>query len=444
MLRTPKNLRAKAQRIANSAIAMLLTLGFGVQPGLAAGGGLGAKITTSGDGMAQVTFSPMGGDDMVTVYNRSGVPLARLNWAASFRVAVTEDALRRATTIKGIDIHSLLQDVGTVSAGKQLLVAAELPATNEPVRDSYGRVLPPGTEVFFELERLAKEGVAAPTNAYGGQSMGPGGAANEFNDRLLRSGVKDAKKTRSQIAIEKAEAIARREPVHGPSSPNVPMESAGDTSVVQDSHPNAFLSAPTCTTSSNSMFMKSFWGKRKPFKTKNGKWATSWHDGVDIAGRAGTPILAAADGCMTVNDISFNRGPGYGLTIKLDHKNGLVSQYSHMQNFTAEIVKWQRRARKGEEYCVKRGDRIGSIGSTGNVTGPHLHFGLKRDGKSVNPLAYSRATTNAEFSNSCDDVAKNNAALRAAEAETQADLARPDSSYVGSASPAASGSEVRQ
>ncbi|CAN5494855.1 hypothetical protein BH10BDE1_BH10BDE1_23550 [soil metagenome] len=428
MLRTPKNLRQKAQRFANHAMAMVLSLGFVVEPAFAAG--LGAKITKTGDGMAQVTFQPVGDADKVTVYTRAGVPLAQLNWAASFRVAVTEDALRRATTVKGIDIHSLLQGIGTVTAGEKLLVAAELPYTQEPVRDANGTVLPPGTEVFFGLERLAGGGSMEPTNAYGGKTMGPGGAVNEFNDRLLKNGVKGAKKTQDQIDAEKALAVARREPVHGRSTPNVVEASE----LPLDSHPNAFLSAPTCTTSANSMFMKSFWGRRKQFRTKNGRFASSWHDGVDIAGKTGTPIVAAADGCMTVRDISFNRGPGYGLTIKLDHKNGLKSQYSHMQNFTPEIIAWAKRAKRGEEYCVLRGDQIGAIGQTGNVTGPHLHFGLTRDGKSVNPLAYTRATTNAELSNSCSVLAQKNSEIRseqvaaAAEREPISSMARAESS----------------
>jgi murein DD-endopeptidase MepM/ murein hydrolase activator NlpD len=210
------------------------------------------------------------------------------------------------------------------------------------------------------------------------------------------------------------------------------MEKVDESTLPIDSRPNAFLSAPTCTTASNAMFMKSFWGHRKSFRNRNGTWSTGWHDGVDIAGKSGTPVVAAADGCMTVRDISFNAGPGYGLTIKLDHKNGLKSQYSHLQGFTPEIVKWAKRAKKGEEFCVYRGDQIGAIGTTGNVTGPHLHFGLTRDGRSVNPLAYARATTNAELSNSCSVLAQKNAALRSSEVATT-----PSSGTVVTESPVA-------
>lgn len=419
-------------------VSLLLAGSVVSEPAFAAGD-LVAKTTKTDDGMAQVTFQPVGGADMVTVYTRTGQPIAQLNWAASFVVSVPERSLREATTEAGIDIHSLLRRIGTVRAGKKVMVAADLPVTNEPVRDPEGRVLPPGTEVFFALERLAKIGTIAPTNAYGGASEGEGGAANEFNSRLLDSGVTGVQKKPAQTAAAKAAAAHRHEPVHGHAAPNVPLEAPKairSEARSQNENPNAFLSAPTCTESTaDSMWMRSWWGKRKRFRTDNGQLSSGWHDGVDIAGRKGTPVVAAADGCMTVKDMRFNRGAGYGLTIKLDHKNGLKSQYSHMDSFTPEIREWARKAKAGAEYCVLRGDRIGSVGETGNCTGPHLHFGLQRNGRSVNPLLYMQAATNQDLSNTCSDLAEKNAVIRAA-----AELARAEAAGSGAVaqSPSAS------
>lgn len=104
---------------------------------------------------------------------------------------------------------------------------------------------------------------------------------------------------------------------------------------------------------------------------------------------------------MKVRDMRMNRRAGWGISLVLDHGNGLTTQYSHMNNFTKEIREFIRRAKRNEVYCVKRGEQIGFIGQTGNCTGPHLHFGVKENGKNVDPRKYLRAQTNGDFSKQC-------------------------------------------
>ncbi len=68
---------------------------------------------------------------------------------------------------------------------------------------------------------------------------------------------------------------------------------------------------------------------------------------------------------------------GYGRLIILDHGQGITSYYAHLDKILV---------REGAQ--VKRGDLIGKVGETGKVTGPHLHFEIRVNGKPQNPLLY--------------------------------------------------------
>lgn len=97
------------------------------------------------------------------------------------------------------------------------------------------------------------------------------------------------------------------------------------------------------------------------------------HKGVDLAAPVGTPIYATADG--TVSRASWFSG--YGLFVSLEHGAEMQTRYGHMSRLN--VAEGQR---------VHKGDVIGFVGSTGNSTGPHLHYEVRVDGAAVNPLAY--------------------------------------------------------
>lgn len=111
-----------------------------------------------------------------------------------------------------------------------------------------------------------------------------------------------------------------------------------------------------------------------------------FHDGIDLAAASGTPILAFGPGTVTMS--GWNGG--YGNYISIDHGGGLMSFYGHC---SALYVK------KGAS--VKAGQKIAAVGTTGSSTGNHLHFGMHKNGSSVNPQSYVKdSDTTANYTGS--------------------------------------------
>ena len=99
------------------------------------------------------------------------------------------------------------------------------------------------------------------------------------------------------------------------------------------------------------------------------------HEGVDIKGTRGDRIIATAGGKV----IKAMKNGGYGNYVEIDHGNGYVTAYAHMQNY---LVK------KGE--TVKQGQVIGQVGSTGRSTGPHLHYEIRLNQKPIDPEKFMK------------------------------------------------------
>lgn len=98
------------------------------------------------------------------------------------------------------------------------------------------------------------------------------------------------------------------------------------------------------------------------------------HAGIDFDGERGDPIVAAADGVVTYAGSGM---AGYGRTVVLDHGDGWTTLYAH----ASELV-----VRVGDR--VRRGDTIARVGRSGNATGSHCHFELRRDGRPVDPSGH--------------------------------------------------------
>jgi murein DD-endopeptidase MepM/ murein hydrolase activator NlpD len=102
---------------------------------------------------------------------------------------------------------------------------------------------------------------------------------------------------------------------------------------------------------------------------RGGIWSGGWHTGLDFRVKTGTAVVAAANGTI----IASGWDGSYGYRIMIDHGSGYITTYNHLSKVTYG---------SGE---VAAGQEIGKSGTSGNTTGPHLHFEVTKDGEFINP-----------------------------------------------------------
>jgi murein DD-endopeptidase MepM/ murein hydrolase activator NlpD len=112
------------------------------------------------------------------------------------------------------------------------------------------------------------------------------------------------------------------------------------------------------------------WPARGRVTSEFGRRSGRMHEGMDIAAPVGTPITAAGDGLV----VFAGWKGGYGRTVDIAHGDGLVTRYAHQSETT--VARGNR---------IRRGERIGRVGTTGASTGPHVHFEVRMDGDEHNP-----------------------------------------------------------
>ena len=102
-----------------------------------------------------------------------------------------------------------------------------------------------------------------------------------------------------------------------------------------------------------------------------------WHAGIDFAGRDGDDVIAVASGIVTW---SGDRN-GYGQMVEISHSDGYITRYAHNQKNVANLG-----------AIVQKGDVIAQMGSSGRSTGPHVHFEVFKNGRTVDPASYIHRT----------------------------------------------------
>ena len=102
-----------------------------------------------------------------------------------------------------------------------------------------------------------------------------------------------------------------------------------------------------------------------------------WHAGIDFAGRDGDDVIAVASGIVTW---SGDRN-GYGQMVEISHSDGYITRYAHNQENIANLG-----------AIVQKGDVVAQMGSSGRSTGPHVHFEVFKNGRTVDPASYIHRT----------------------------------------------------
>ncbi|HLR16699.1 MAG TPA: M23 family metallopeptidase [Alcanivoracaceae bacterium] len=116
-------------------------------------------------------------------------------------------------------------------------------------------------------------------------------------------------------------------------------------------------------------YLSSHFGQRRdPFTGR-----IRYHRGVDFAAPTGTSVMATGGGIVTFAGVKN----GYGVTVDVKHGNGMTTRYAHLRSI---------KTKKGE--AVAAGEVIGTVGSTGRSTGPHVHYEVLKNGQQVNPATY--------------------------------------------------------
>ncbi len=105
------------------------------------------------------------------------------------------------------------------------------------------------------------------------------------------------------------------------------------------------------------------------------KHKKAFHSGIDFRGKRGAKICATANGKV----VFAGRNGSYGNFIKINHNNGYVTSFAHLQNY---------HVKKGD--YVTRGQVIGLVGNSGRSTGPHLHYEVAYRGKTINPYKFMK------------------------------------------------------
>lgn len=122
---------------------------------------------------------------------------------------------------------------------------------------------------------------------------------------------------------------------------------------------------------------KGWISSRYGYRTDPFSGRKSWHGGIDFAGKEGTKIVAVAAGVVTWAGTKN----GYGQIVELDHGEGYMTKYAHNKTNLVHV---------GD--TVKKGEAVAVMGSTGRSTGPHVHFEVYKNGRTVDPASYIHRT----------------------------------------------------
>ena len=190
-------------------------------------------------------------------------------------------------------------------------------------------------------------------------------AQKENIEALIEEKSKELEDINSKINTNNAELKKLQEEQKKQEAEILAIERA----ILARGNSNRILSGGLIWPCPSSKRITSGFGKRK----SPTKGASTNHQGIDISASTGSAVIAAAAGEVVISTYSYSAG-NY---IMINHGSGIFTIYMHLSKKIADV---------GQE--VSQGQKIGEVGSTGYATGPHLHFGIRKNGSYVNPLTF--------------------------------------------------------
>ncbi len=263
--------------------------------------------------------------------------VALVAWKLLFpeSLAVVAGTIREALG-QDADFRAAFSAVGEAIAGEK--------SVEESLEEAYTAVFAPGRYAAEQTAAVlaAAEGVTAP--------------ADRLRERLETESVPRKRPAENREAVERPESTA--------SQSLVQFDSAGPANVTFSQQVLGFA----YTTPARGTLTSSFGYREHPIEGEE-----LFHYGLDIANTEGTEICAFADGTVKAT----GKSSSFGNYLMLSHANGYTTLYGHCSKVTVSAGQ-----------SVKKGEKIAEMGSTGNVTGTHLHFELMDGSTYLNPIYY--------------------------------------------------------
>lgn len=249
-----------------------------------------------------------------------------------------------------VDFRAAFADLGwSLASGRPVVEAmGELWTDVFMPEQGAGMVTSGGGPLYQSTLRTLQQGDAAPT------TLTAGTAEPVYNDPMTASGA--------------PAAVAEPEPAATPEPQVIHMDYTGPALPDNTTMDRYALGLAETVTPVMAVESSGFGWRTHPIENEE-----KFHFGVDLASETGTTVKAFAAG--TVDYIG--ESDIYGQYLQLDHGNGVKSFYAHCSKLCVQ-----------QGQLVAAGEKVAESGATGDVTGPHLHFELKRDGVRLNPEYY--------------------------------------------------------
>uniref|UniRef100_UPI000CD58C9B M23 family metallopeptidase n=2 Tax=unclassified Streptomyces TaxID=2593676 RepID=UPI000CD58C9B len=201
------------------------------------------------------------------------------------------------------------------------------------------------------------------------------------NPGLIHPGMKLTLGTKGSAPAEKSAAPEAAPKKAAPAPKAAPKEAPKGDTISADDSEGSGASAQTGSSEATG----SGWSAplananvTTQYRASGASWSSGYHTGSDFQAASGTPVLAIGPGTV----VSAGNSGSYGNEVVIQHEDGMYSQYAHQSSLNVSVGQ-----------TVTGGQQIGLSGSTGNSTGPHLHFEVRTGpsyGSDVDPIAYLR------------------------------------------------------